>query len=60
MIAPTVRVGKLRPGEQNQLVLGHTRRETECSWDLNSQLLSTKRRPPTPHALGPPKKKNDS
>lgn len=38
---------------------GHTHREAERNWDLNSQVLSAKRRPPTPHALEPPKKKND-
>lgn len=59
MITPIVRVGKLRLGSRT-LVLGHTHTETMWSWDLNSQVLSARRGPPTPHALGPPKKKNNS
>lgn len=41
MITPIVRVGKLRLRERNRLVPGYTRRETEWSWDLNLQVLSS-------------------
>lgn len=41
MITPIVRVGKLRLRERNRLVPGSTHRETEWSWDLNLQVLST-------------------
>lgn len=53
MITPIARVGKLRPKEENLLVPGHAHRETEWSWDLISQVLSAKLRPPSLHTLEP-------